>query len=58
MMDPYFLERMVVGGFLAALAIAVAFGPELRRTLTRMRARSVADARMPAPSLGAESATS
>jgi hypothetical protein len=58
MTDPYFLERMVAGGFLAALAIAVAFGPELRRTLSRMRARTAADARMPASPLGAESATS
>jgi hypothetical protein len=58
MMDPYFLERIVVGGFLAALAIGVAFGPEIRRTLTRMRSRTAADARLPSSSLGAESATS
>ncbi|MCW5892544.1 MAG: hypothetical protein KIT14_18680 [bacterium] len=58
MMDPYFLERMVIGGFLAALAVGVAFGPELRRTLTRMRARTASDARLPPASLGAESATS
>lgn len=58
MLDPYFLERMVVGGFLAAVAVAVAFGPEIRRTLTRMRARTATESRLPAASLGAESATS
>lgn len=58
MVDPYFLERMIVGGALAVLAVAVAFGPELRRSLVRMRSRTAADVRLPAASLGAESATS
>lgn len=33
------LERLVVGGLLAVLAVAVAFGPELGRHLTQMRSR-------------------
>ena len=33
------LERMLVGGSLAFLAVVVAFGPELKRYLRRLRAR-------------------
>lgn len=43
--DPSQLERFIVGGLLAALAVAVAFGPELRRALGRVRARDRAAAR-------------
>jgi hypothetical protein len=43
--DVLFLERLVIGGLLAALAVAVAFGPELRRALARMRHPRSADER-------------
>ena len=33
------LERMLVGGSLALLAVVVAFGPELKRRLVQLRAR-------------------
>ena len=45
--DILFLERLVIGGLLAALAVGVAFGPELRRALTRLRHHRVADDRRP-----------
>jgi hypothetical protein len=45
--DVLFLERLVIGGLLAALAVAVAFGPELRRALTRMRHPRPVDERRP-----------
>ena len=38
--DVLFLERLVIGGLLAALAVVVAFGPELRRALVRLRHRA------------------
>ena len=34
------LSRFLVGGALAWVAVSVAFGPELIRTLVRLRARS------------------
>jgi hypothetical protein len=37
--DVLFLERLVIGGLLAALAVVVAFGPELRRAVVRLRHR-------------------
>jgi len=37
------LERLLTAGFLASLAIAVAFGPELGRLLTRLRNRRLTD---------------
>lgn len=46
------LERVLTAAVLASLAIAVAFGPELRRALARLRNRRIADD-VPAP-LGAE----
>jgi hypothetical protein len=49
--DVLFLERLVIGGLLAALAVAVAFGPELRRALGRMRHPRPADERR---AIGAE----
>jgi hypothetical protein len=53
LIDPISLERVVTAGFLASLAIAVAFGPEIRRIVGRMRNRRAADVSA-APSLGAE----
>jgi hypothetical protein len=38
--DPVLLERVVIGGLLTSIAIGVAFGPELKRTLSRVRART------------------
>ena len=43
--DALFLERLVIGGLLAALAVAVAFGPELRRAVVRLRHRGAPDRR-------------
>ncbi len=43
--DALFLERLVIGGLLAALAVCVAFGPELRRALARIRQPRTADER-------------
>jgi hypothetical protein len=43
--DVLFLERLVIGGLLAALAVVVAFGPELRRALVRLRHRAPEDRR-------------
>ena len=36
-------DRMIIAGILASLAIAVAFGPELGRALSRLRNRRMAD---------------
>jgi hypothetical protein len=41
--DLLWLERLVIGGLLAALAVGVAFGPELRRGLARLRNHRAAD---------------
>lgn len=38
--DPTFVERFLLGGLLAAVAVGVAFGPELRRFFQRLRGRS------------------
>jgi hypothetical protein len=38
--DPVVLERLVVGGPLAVAAVAIAFGPELRALIVRLRSRS------------------
>lgn len=43
--DALFLERLTIGGLLAALAVAVAFGPELRQAVARMRHRPAPDRR-------------
>ena len=53
LIDPISLERIATAGVLASLAIAVAFGPELRRVLGRMRSRRATDV-ADEPSLGAE----
>jgi hypothetical protein len=54
--DPVTLERYLVGGVLAAVALAVAFGPEVSRALVRVRSRTVPVERDGA--LGAEHASS
>jgi hypothetical protein len=51
-MDSLSLDRVLTAAVLASLAIAVAFGPELRRALGRIRNRRIADD-VPA-TLGAE----
>jgi hypothetical protein len=45
--DLLLLERLVIGGLLAALAVGVAFGPELRRAFARLRNHRAADDRRP-----------
>jgi hypothetical protein len=42
--DFLLMERLVIGGLLAALAVGVAFGPELRRAVVRLRRREAEDA--------------
>jgi hypothetical protein len=49
--DSMTLDRLLTGAILASLAIAVAFGPELRRSIARLRNRRIPD--VPA-ALGAE----
>lgn len=43
--DMLLLERLLIGGFLGALAVVVAFGPELRQALVRLRRRGTPDRR-------------
>ncbi|HJW68369.1 MAG TPA: hypothetical protein VJ829_03335 [Candidatus Binatia bacterium] len=43
--DMLLLERGVIGGFLGALAVVVAFGPELRQAVGRLRQRGAPDRR-------------
>jgi hypothetical protein len=43
--DTLLLERLVSGGFLGALAVVVAFGPELSRAVVRLRQRGAPDRR-------------
>jgi len=43
LIDPLSLDRVLIAAGLASLAIAVAFGPELRRALARLRNRRIAD---------------
>lgn len=52
--DMLLLERLVIGGFLGALAVVVAFGPELRQAVVRLRQRGAPDRR----SIGVEPTTS
>ena len=44
-LDAVVIERLVTGGILAAVAIAVAFGPEFRQALARLRHRTAPDRR-------------
>jgi hypothetical protein len=46
-----FMERLLIGGLLAAMAVAVAFGPELRQAVVRLRRPEAAERR----SVGVES---
>ncbi len=48
-MDMATVERLLVGGVLALLALIVAFGPEIREQLGRLRARGRA-----APAMAAD----
>ena len=43
--DMLLVERLVIGGFLGALAVVVAFGPELRQAVVRLRQRGAPDRR-------------
>jgi hypothetical protein len=43
--DFLFMERLMIGGLLAALAVAVAFGPELRQAAVRLRRREPVERR-------------
>jgi hypothetical protein len=51
LMDSMSVDRVLIAAVLASLAIAVAFGPELRRALARLRSRRIAD---DVPTLDAE----
>jgi hypothetical protein len=51
-MDSITLDRLLTAAVLASLAVAVAFGPELRRRIVRLRNRRIVD-EVPA-ALGAE----
>jgi hypothetical protein len=53
--DVLLLERLVIGGLLAALAVGVAFGPELRQAMGRLRQHRDASERRP---IGVESTPS
>jgi hypothetical protein len=54
LMDQISLDRVLVAGVLASLAVAIAFGPELGRALARLRNRRIADAVDASSSLGVE----
>jgi hypothetical protein len=43
--DMLLLERLVLGGFLGALGVVVALGPELRQAVVRLRQRGAPDRR-------------
>jgi len=54
LMDQISLDRLLVAGVLASLAVAIAFGPELSRAVSRLRNRRVADEVPASSTLGAE----
>ncbi len=54
LIDPISLERIATAAVLALLAVAIAFGPELRRILGRTRNRRAADVVTDAPAFGVE----
>ena len=54
LMDQFSLDRLLIAGVLASLAVAIAFGPELGRALARLRNRRVVDEVPASPALGAE----
>lgn len=43
LIDPVSLDRVLIAAALFSFAVAVAFGPELGRSLARLRSRRVAD---------------
>ena len=47
-------DRIVIATVLACLAIGVAFGPEMRRTIARLRNRRLADESASSTALGVE----
>ena len=52
--DQISLDRLLVAGVLASLAVAIAFGPELSRAFARLRNRRVVDEGPASPPLGVE----
>lgn len=54
-LDHISLDRLLVAGVLASLAVAIAFGPELGRALSRLRNRRVIDEVPARSALGVES---
>jgi hypothetical protein len=53
LMESLSLDRILIAGVLASLAVAIAFGPELGRAISRLRNRRLVD-EVPEPSLGVE----
>ena len=54
LIDQISLDRLLIAGVLASLAVAVAFGPELSRAVARLRNRRVVDEVSTSPTLGVE----
>ncbi len=54
-LDHVSLDRLLVAGVLASLAVAIAFGPELGRALSRLRNRRVTEEVQTPSALGVES---
>ena len=54
LIDSISFDRLLVAGILASLAIAISFGPELRRALGRLRNRRLVDEVAAPTALGAE----
>ena len=52
--DQISFNQLLIAGVLASLAVAVAFGPELGRALSRLRNRRVLDEVPTAPALGVD----
>jgi hypothetical protein len=53
-LDHISLDRLLIAGVLASLAVAIAFGPELGRALSRLRNRRVIDEVQTTSALGVE----
>ncbi len=53
-LDQISIDRLLIAGVLASLAVAIAFGPELGRALSRLRNRRVIDQAQPTSALGVE----
>ena len=48
------LDRVLIAGILASLAIAISFGPELGRAISKLRNRRLVDDVASSSSLGVE----